>query len=166
MIFIQLQEQLQQLSATLSQIDDQPYCTPVKHLSGATIGQHTRHIIELLNCALEGKKTGTIDYINRLRDLTLESDRKKAMAVLNELITMVDGDDETLYFNAGSTSAANKTIVTTTFYREIVYNTEHTTHHLALIKVALIELNLFVFNENFGVADSTIQYKASLALQA
>jgi len=166
MIFLQLQEQLQQLNGTLSQIDDQAYCSPVHHLGGATIGQHTRHIIELLNCALEGKKTGTVDYINRLRDLSLENDRKKAMAVLDQLIASVHGDDETLHFNATSTNTANKTIVSTTFYREIVYNTEHTTHHLALIKVALIELKLFVFNESFGFADATLQYKASLALQA
>jgi hypothetical protein len=44
----------------------------------------------------------------------------------------------------------------------MVYNTEHAIHHLALIKVALIEMQLQVIDENFGMAYSTIKYKATL----
>ena len=53
--------------------------------------------------------------------------------------------------------------VNTTYFREVVYNTEHTIHHLALIKVALLEMNLDLVNHDFGMAYSTIQYQASLA---
>ena len=50
--------------------------------------------------------------------------------------------------------------VFTTYFREIIYNTEHTIHHLALIKVALIEMQLIdLVDDSFGMAYATIKYK-------
>ena len=57
---------------------------------------------------------------------------------------------------------AAPTEVFTTYYREIVYNTEHTVHHLALIKVALIEMKLNIVDKKFGMAGSTIKYKRAM----
>jgi hypothetical protein len=58
--------------------------------------------------------------------------------------------------------AIELTSVTTTYYREVVYNTEHTIHHLALIKVAIIDMKLYIVDNDFGMAYSTIKYQASL----
>jgi hypothetical protein len=55
--------------------------------------------------------------------------------------------------------------VSTTYHREIVYNTEHIIHHLALIKVALIEMKLNIVDENFGMAYATIKYNANKGKQ-
>ena len=49
-------------------------------------------------------------------------------------------------------------IVRTTYFREIVYNTEHAIHHLALIRVALREMKLDIVGDEFGMAYSTIKY--------
>ena len=50
-------------------------------------------------------------------------------------------------------------MVTSTYNREIVYNIEHAVHHMALIKVALKELEVEFVNEEFGVAYATVQYR-------
>ncbi|HTH31951.1 MAG TPA: hypothetical protein VL946_11450, partial [Lacibacter sp.] len=52
----------EQLTAVLDQLTTEQYKTPSENLSGATIGQHTRHIIELFQCLLNGYATGRICY--------------------------------------------------------------------------------------------------------
>ena len=64
-----------------------------------------------------------------------------------------------LLTEGGTTSGIN--LVTTTFYREIVYNAEHTLHHLALIKVALREMELDIVGDDFGMAYSTLKFAAT-----
>jgi hypothetical protein len=163
MIFIQLNQQLESLKTLLSSLSDHQYQKKIAHLGNATIGSHTRHIIELLQCAVIGYKTGTIDYINRSRDLRLEADRFFAQSVLQQLTDTVKVPDKTLTITAeeagGSAGSSN---ITTSYFRELVYNTEHTIHHLALIKVAIIDMKLDIVDNNFGMAYSTIKYRASL----
>ena len=57
---------------------------------------------------------------------------------------------------------AVESTVPTTYFREVVYNTEHAIHHLALIKVALIEMKVDLVSDNFGMAYSTIKHKNSI----
>lgn len=45
------------------------------------------------------------------------------------------------------------------YYRELLYNLEHCIHHQALIKVAVLQFENVLLNENFGVARSTIEYR-------
>ena len=50
--------------------------------------------------------------------------------------------------------------INTTLYRELQYNVEHAVHHMAIIKIALI--NNFGDVEipaSFGIAHSTIKYQ-------
>jgi hypothetical protein len=165
MIFSQLQTQLEQLKMVLSKIQDEHFCQPISHLGNATIGQHTRHIIELLQCLIEGKKTGKVDYINRVRDLSIETDRTNAIAHISILTQIIRGEDVDLNLHTEHNSQEFDKDVNTSFFREIIYNTEHATHHLALIKVGLIEMKLYVFEDTFGFADSTLKYKSSLVPQ-
>ena len=163
MIFLQLSQQLQSLDNLLSLLDDKQYTNKIAHLGSASIGGHTRHIIELLQCAVDGYTTGEVDYVNRSRNLQLENDRHLAKAVLQKINNSVKAPDKSLALITeemdGSIQSSN---VLTSYFREIVYNTEHTIHHLALIKVAIIDMKLHVVDNNFGMAYSTIKYKASL----
>ena len=45
------------------------------------------------------------------------------------------------------------------YFREVMYNLEHTIHHLALIKVGIIQFTEIVLPESFGVAPSTMQHR-------
>lgn len=163
MIFLQLSQQLQSLSNLLVNLTNEQFNQKIEHLGNSSIGGHTRHVIELLQCAVDGYNTGTVDYINRKRNLLLETDRILAYTVLQRLDDLVKLSDKQLnLFVDQIEGAIELTKVTTTYYREIVYNTEHTIHHLALIKVAIIELKLDLIDSNFGMAYSTIKYQASL----
>jgi hypothetical protein len=162
MIFIQLSQQLQLLGSMLVLLSEKQYTQKIKHLGNASIGGHTRHIIELLQCAVDGYYTGKVDYVNRTRNLLLETDVVLAYETLQQLINNVSNNDTQLKVvveNAGDNACPE---VFTTYYREIVYNTEHTVHHLALIKVALIEMKLNIVDKNFGMANSTLKYKMAI----
>ena len=157
MVFIQLIEQLQSLSNLLIILDDNQYTRNNRLLGNASIGGHTRHIIELLKCAVDGYYTGNVDYINRSRNLSLESELIAAMREVENLKSLVIKADREL--KLAVECQAPTAYVRTTYYREIVYNTEHTIHHLALIRVALREMNLDIVSDDFGVARSTIKYR-------
>jgi len=155
MIFCQLTGQLHSLSKLLVLLNNKQYNQKVIHLGNASIGGHTRHIIELLKCVLDGYYTGTVDYINRQRNLSLETDRKLALQQLHLISLQIIQPDKQMHLVTES-DAVN--FVSTSFYREVVYNAEHTVHHLALIKVALREMNLNFTGDDFGMAPSTIRY--------
>ena len=52
-----------------------------------------------------------------------------------------------------------KLVIESTYYRELVYNIEHCIHHQAIIKIALLQFENKLINEEFGVANSTIMYR-------
>ena len=160
MIFEQLNHQLQALSTLLAALKDEQYSKKIAHLGNASIGGHTRHIIELLQCVIKGYNSNEVDYVNRYRDLNLENNRCKALSAIGDLEHQFRLPDKKMFLKTELTDAASTLPVSTTYYREIVYNTEHTIHHLALIKVALLEMNLQLVDDNFGMAYSTIKFKA------
>lgn len=161
MIFIQITEQLKSLSNLLLLLTNTQYNQKIAFLGNASIGGHTRHIIELLNCAIHGYKMGTVDYLNRVRDLSLETDKLFAMQELRRLAEQIKQSDRQMDLVIEGNEESSTNCVTTTYFREIVYNAEHAIHHLALIRVALREMKLEIVGEDFGMAYSTIKYLAS-----
>ena len=161
MIFKQLLQQLQYLKNLLCHLSDEHYNTNISHLANSSIGAHTRHIIELLMCATDGYCSGEIDYINRKRNLSLETDKFLAINRIIELEKEIVKPDKSLLIVTEKLENIFERIVSTSYFREIVYNTEHTIHHLALIKVGLIELKMDIVEQDFGMAYSTIKYKAA-----
>jgi hypothetical protein len=163
MIFKQLSEQLESLTSVISSLTDEQFTRKSPLLGEASIGSHTRHIIELVQCACSGYVKGRVDYLNRSRDFALENDRLLALSALQQFddaLMLADKQLELAVENSEDPET-NRPVVTT-YYREIVYNTEHTIHHLALIKVALIEMQLQIVDPHFGMAYSTIKYKSTL----
>lgn len=156
-ILEQLKEQLHTLTGLLSQLSKEQYTYKSRYLANATIGGHSRHIIELLQCAVIGYYGNYIDYINRQRNLSLENNIDEAIAAVLQLLDEVNLSDKAL-----TLFCEDNTTIVTTYYRELVYNVEHIIHHLALIKVSLVEMNLEIVDQNFGMAYSTIQYKDKL----
>jgi len=161
MIFQQLSQQLLSLIVLLRSLSNEQYSRKIKYLGNASIGGHTRHIIELIQCVNKGYDSDTIDYLYRIRNLDLENSKSLAIEVLLQIEKDLMKADKNLKMVVENTNLDCS--VNTTYFREVVYNTEHTIHHLALIKVALLEMNLDLVNHDFGMAYSTIQYQASLA---
>jgi hypothetical protein len=157
MIFLQLKQQLQSLSNLLQLLNKQQYNQQIAYLGNASIGGHTRHIIELLKCVLDGYDAATVDYVNRTRNLSLETDLSIASKEIAVLTGQLIQPDKRMKL---ATEYDSHELVYTSFYREIVYNAEHAVHHLALIKVALREMELDITDDYFGMAPSTIKYQS------
>ena len=158
MIFIQMTEQLKSLSNLLLLLNDRQYNQKILFLGNASIGGHTRHIVELLKCVTDGYNMGRVDYVNRVRNLSLETDKILAAQELTIMINNVTQPDKHMKLVTECEEGGLINIVRTTYFREIVYNTEHAIHHLALIRVALREMKLDIVGDEFGMAYSTIKY--------
>lgn len=161
MIFKQLKQQLSSLRILLEELEDEHFTRSIAHLGDASIGGHSRHILELIECTLKGYSSGTVDYINRSRNLLLESDRLLAISLLIDLKSRICLPDKNLTLLVEDLEEARGSTVDTTYFREMVYNTEHCIHHLALIKVALIEMEKKDVQADFGMAYSTLKYRSS-----
>jgi hypothetical protein len=153
-----------QLKNTLEHLSDEEYCMPSKHLNNSTIGQHTRHVIEMFICLNEGYDTGVVNYESRKRDPIIETNKSVATNLLNEIIYSLDKADKPLFLE-GSYNEHSSALMRfeTNYHREVVYNLEHTIHHMALIRVGLKELNIQHLSESFGVAPSTAKHKKTCA---
>lgn len=151
---------LQQL---LLQLTNEQYTAPSRFLSGATTGQHTRHIIELFRCLFAGYETGLVNYDRRKRDMETECSREKAQQLLAEVASSATWTDRLLVLETGINGDGKVVTIPTSFARELLYNLEHTVHHMALIRVGIMELTDISLPVNFGVAQSTIQYRKACA---
>ena len=160
MIFAQLTTQLMALHHLLTQLSDAQFLHKNIYLGNASIGGHTRHIIELFGCVINGYQAGKTDYFNRQRNMRLENDRNIAIAALLNLAATVNQPDKPMQLALENDCGAATEHVHTTYYREMVYNMEHTIHHLALIRVALREMKLELVSDDFGIAYSTLAYQS------
>lgn len=156
-VFVQLTDTLQQLSA-------EQYKQPSKILFNATIGQHTRHIIELFMELDKGYETGTVNYEKRKRDYLIETDKDFAASLLFEIYNRLNKPDKELILESNYDEHSNEVIaIKSNYYREVIYNLEHTVHHMALIRVGVTEVSGIKLPEGFGVASSTIKYRKECA---
>ena len=153
-----------QLSDTLEQLSSEQYKQPSKILFNATIGQHTRHIIELFMELDKGYETGTVNYENRKRDYLIETDKGFACSLLHKIYTGLNKPDKELLLESNYDELSKDVIVIkSNYYREVIYNLEHTVHHMALIRVGVTEVSNVDLPEGFGVASSTIKYRKACA---
>lgn len=153
-----------QLTDSLEQLTDEQYSQPSKILFKASIGQHVRHVIELFICLDKGYESGTVNYEKRKRDHRIETDRVLAIQLLQMIANNLDKADKELLLEASYDEQNDNTAtVTTNYYREIIYNLEHTVHHMALIRVGVKEVSEVDLPESFGVASSTVKYRKACA---
>lgn len=160
---------LEGIKHLLCQLSKEQYCQKSEMLSTGTIGKHTRHILEFYLALIKSRETGIINYDKRVREFLLETEVAAASERISyiqaSLLNMADCNDLILcadYSQHGDIRGIFQ--INTTFHRELAYNLEHSIHHMALIKVALIDFNLAnLVDDNFGVAVSTIRHKMETA---
>ncbi len=152
---------LDDLLALLGQLTDAEYSKPCPALSNATIGQHTRHIIEMFRCLLDHYESGIVDYDKRERNITIETNTGYAIAIIAAVREELDKPDKKLTLSQFVDGREIR--IESNYNRELLYNLEHCIHHQALIKVALHQCDGVTVDENFGVARSTIEYRNQCA---
>jgi hypothetical protein len=58
---------LKELVHLLQQLSNAEYAKPYISLSSATIGEHTRHVIEMFQCLINNYESGVVNYDERAR---------------------------------------------------------------------------------------------------
>ncbi len=148
---------LMQLIKCIEGLSFDEYTKKYPLLSNSSIGEHTRHIIELFQQLLDGYEKGIINYDKRKRNIVIQENIDLAIESIAHIISGLEIEDKTLLLLTVYNSEESR--IETNFHRELLYNLEHCIHHQAIIKIGLIYMGNNNFDENFGVAKSTIMYK-------
>ena len=126
----------------------------------SSIGAHLRHIVDRYQCFFNGLGAGCIDYDDRKRGTSVETDVQAAAAALaatrdrfEELDPGACGAEipvrELVHYHGEPTTA------TSTFDRELMGLITHSIHHLAIIAM-IAHSTGFPVPPNLGKAPSTI----------
>lgn len=151
---------LNQLRQLIEQMDAVSYSMPLDIINGATIGKHVRHILDFYTNILN-MTDNTVYYDHRERDVKLETLTFNALDYIthiqSQLTTLKENTNVNVVISVNTNYSPK---VGSTMERELIYALEHTTHHLAIIKIAVMHTFKHIsLPDNFGVAASTIQFQ-------
>ncbi|OYU79168.1 MAG: hypothetical protein CFE23_15340 [Flavobacterium sp. BFFFF1] len=161
MLITSINNSLNEMTGLLKQLSDHEYTNQCKALSNATIGEHTRHIIEMFQCLEKNYESGLVNYDNRLRNKQIQTDTAFAIASIVEIQENLDKADKAIALQ--QIIDGEEILINSNYFRELLYNLEHCIHHQALIKVALHDCENVTIDANFGVARSTVEYRNQCA---
>jgi uncharacterized damage-inducible protein DinB len=163
MIFETVRETAKDLAEALGQLTHSQYTTSCITLSGSSIGQHVRHVVELFQCLLNGYESGVVDYDSRPRNQAIATRKETALDCLADIRTNVSHSDKSMRLHTSFGREAKPCVISTTYFRELLYNIEHAIHHMALIRIGITEATEIQLPQEFGVAPSTLKYQAACA---
>jgi hypothetical protein len=161
MLITSIYNSLDELVDLLNQISDSEYSNPCSELSCATIGEHTRHILEMYQCLENQYTNGVVNYDLRERNKLIQNDTNFAISVIQKIKKNLDKKNKKI--NLQQVIDGEEILIESNYYRELLYNLEHCIHHQALIKVAVLMSGNIKVDPNFGVARSTIEYRKQCA---
>ena len=159
-----IEHTLNELSHVIGQLNSSEFSKPLQVLNNASVGQHTRHSIEMFQCLLNGYEKGHFSYDDRERNLRIETDSSFAQEQLKVICSTIELPNKPLMssYNLGDSIVQ----VETNFFRELLFNLEHCIHHNALIRIGINEITDIPMSEHFGVAPSTMEYRKSCVFSA
>ena len=153
-----------QLSDSLDLLTEEQYTRSCANLSGNSIGQHVRHIIEMFQCLDEGYENGTVDYEKRKRDKQIENNKTVAVDLLRYILLRLNRKNKSVslltYYDDLQPEPES---MESNYFREIAYNLELTIHHMALIRIGIREVGDVPLEDSYGVAYSTVKYRQKCA---
>lgn len=154
---------LNQLSELVAQLKDTDFAKPSKALTNSTIGQHLRHTLEFFICLEDGYSKGLVNYDKRNHDKLIETDKFIALSTIQKIADFISSQksDQSLKLEVGYNLHNEEAItIESTYLRELIYNIEHAVHHMAIMKIGILEVAPYIsLPPDFGVAASTIRYK-------
>ncbi|MDF0751558.1 DinB family protein [Marinobacter sp. 71-i] len=132
------------------------------HRKQHVIGKHVRHIIDHYSALLSATASpgALLDYENRNRDLSLETDRRAGGSRLSDILRELRdrfGAEYASELAMLHNSDGQRQVVTTSVERELVFLASHTIHHMAIIGMLAEQAGVEVDAE-FGVHPSTLRY--------
>lgn len=161
MLIPSIKNSLNELIELLKQMSNVEYSKPIPSLSNSTIGEHTRHIVEMFQCLENNYEAGIVNYDKRPRNILIQTDTTFAITQIEMIKSLLEKDNKKIELQQ---IIDNEEVqIDSNYFRELLYNLEHCIHHQALIKVAVLQSETISVNENFGVARSTIEYRNQCA---
>lgn len=161
MLLAAIKANFMQIIDLLNQLNEQEYQFCHAELSNATIGEHTRHIIEMYQSLLKDYANGIVNYDKRERNIAIQTNKIVAISAINTIIESIALENIEMTLEQGMDKTSFK--IQTNYYRELLYNLEHSIHHQALIKVAVLKNKNLQICSEFGIAKSTIEYRTQCA---
>lgn len=161
MLIPSINTSLNNLINLLIQIPNSEYAKPCVSLSNSTIGEHSRHIIEMFQCLANNYDSGIVNYDMRPRNEQIQTDTHFAITKIREIRDTLKKDNKKIKLQ--QMVDGEEVCIESNYFRELLYNLEHCIHHQALIKVAVLQISTIFVDENFGVARSTIEYRNQCA---
>ncbi|NCT74114.1 MAG: DinB family protein [Chitinophagaceae bacterium] len=149
-----------QLITLLENLSDEQYVRKISLLSKASLGQHTRHVIEFFLELEKGYNTGIVNYDSRERDRAIETKRHFAIETLLYINAGIEKPDKLMTLK---TDYESENSISTSYHRELLYAMDHTVHHMALLRIGVTIITNLSLPEDFGVAASTIKYRNQCA---
>lgn len=157
MLIPSINRSLNELIDLLNQLPDSEYSNPCLSLSNATIGEHTRHIIEMFQSLENFYESGLINYDNRERNIKIQTNTLFALKSIISIQENLEKPNKNI--EVQQVIDGKEIRIQSNYFRELLYNLEHCIHHQALIKVAILQSKNIKIDDNFGVARSTIEYR-------
>jgi hypothetical protein len=157
MLIPSINNSLDELIGLLNQLSQEEYSEPCFELSGSSIGEHTRHIIEMFQCLNRNYDSSIVNYDKRERDVLIQTNTDFAIQMILDIKNSISKENKNLELHQIIDGESIQ--IQSNYYRELLYNLEHCIHHQALIKVAILKCKNVAVDENFGVARSTIEYR-------
>lgn len=148
-----------ELGELLGRLSPLEYSQPCHLLSGGSIGQHCRHVIECFQELEKGYSGGTVNYDLRQRQRLLETDAELARRQLWQIGDGLARPDKPLVLEV-RLEEGRVVRLASSYYRELYHNLDHLVHHMALIRVGLIALGGISVPDGFGVAYATMRFRA------
>ncbi|WP_281227948.1 DinB family protein [Flavobacterium aquiphilum] len=161
MLISSINNSLDELIGLLNQLSEKQYSESCFELSGSSIGEHTRHIVEMFQCLSRNYNSGIVNYDKRDRNKLIQTDTDFAIEMILEIKNTVSKENKNLELQ--QIIDGEPIQIQSNYYRELLYNLEHCIHHQALIKVAVLKCESIAVDDNFGVARSTIEYRKQCA---
>lgn len=157
MLIPSINNSLDELIELLNQLSQEEYSKSCFELSGSSIGEHTRHIVEMFQCLVRNYDSAIVNYDKRDRDKLIETNTSFAVQMILDIKNSISKENKNLELHQDIDGKSVN--IQSNYYRELLYNLEHCIHHQALIKVAILKCESVAVDDNFGVARSTIEYR-------
>lgn len=132
-----------------------------------TVGAHVRHCLDHIRAVVDGRLAGCIDYDQRERGTSIETDAGAAAVELRRLRNGVSrltnaSPAEPVVVAIMPTHDGGKIRVQSTLARELAFILSHTIHHNAMVRGMATLLGAHV-PSTFGYAPSTRHHLESVA---
>ena len=159
---------LMRLSHLLHIVTEAQYTWRFGH-NKASIGRHTRHVLDHYDSFLRDLPHGLLSYDCRSRDPVIEQAPRAATAsltrIINALTILSLTPTEPVTVSALTDPSMAPLLVQSTIARELTFLQTHTIHHLALMHI-LAEIQGISLPADFGHAPATSHHEETTKARA